>query len=389
MGVSIQLQNGSNVIIYETPQGGAAFDELSASLAPITLADQVAGQASAVSGQALANGGFSVEWDAGGVLMARDYDASGQPADPAHLWHDLQLSAAPAGFASNAGGASTWLANGDQVVSSQTSDGASNYQVHVQLYSPEGAPVGPAFAATAPPVSLFTAPVVASLADGSYEAAWVQQGNYSSHLTVEHFTTQGTAAGQTDLAVYGGFSAIGASGYALAGLANGDFAAAWTVQDALNGGPAQVWAEEFTASGAAVGSATLVGTAASPNPAPVIDAEANGAWVVSWTSPSGADHHAFGDPAPAASSSSTSTSSLMQIGADIAGAVSGALSGALSGAASGSVSGGLSGVPSSGPAWESALSSLHPFASGASSFAEAGHLLAGLHAAHAPSFGFF
>src|SRR5947209_5633893 len=78
-------------------------------------------------------------------------------------------------------GAVTWLPNGDQVVSSRTSNGASNYQVHVQLYSPQGAPIGPAFSQTAPPISMFTAPVVASLADGSYEAAWVQQANYASH----------------------------------------------------------------------------------------------------------------------------------------------------------------------------------------------------------------
>ena len=158
------------------------------------------------------------------------------------------------------GGAVTWLPNGDQVVSSETSSGNSNYQVHVQLYSPQGAPIGPAFSETAPPVSLFTAPVVAGLADGSYEAAWVQQGNYASHLLAEHFTAQGTAAGQATLATTSGFSVIGSSGYAVAGLADGGFAAAWTVQDTLNSGsPAQVWAEAFTASGAPVGSATLLG----------------------------------------------------------------------------------------------------------------------------------
>ena len=256
------------------------------------------------------------------------------------------------------GDAVTWLPNGDQVVSSRTSSGNSNYQVHVQLYAPQGAPIGPAFSETAPPVSLFTAPVVASLADGSYEAAWVQQGNYASHLLVEHFTAQGTAAGQATLATTSGFSVIGSSGYAVAGLADSGFAAAWTVQDTLgSGSPAQVWAEAFTASGAPVGSATLLGTAASPNQAPVIDAESNGHYVVSWTSPSGPEHQAFMDPVPAPSFTQ-SLAQNGQAGADPSGAVADA--------------------HASGVEW-AGLSALHPFASAA---------VALTNSIHPPSFSF-
>jgi hypothetical protein len=196
-------------------------------------------------------------------------------------------------------GVSTSLANGDHVASWRTSDGASDYQVHVQLYSPQGAPIGPAFSETAPPVSLFTAPVAAALTNDAYEAAWVQQSNYASQLLAEHFTAQGTAAGQATLAAYGGFSTIGAASYALAGLADGDFVAAWTVQDGLNGGPPQVWAETFTASGAPAGHAIELGTAASSGPAPVIEAEADGRYVVSWTSPSGPEREAFTEPGAA------------------------------------------------------------------------------------------
>ena len=257
----------------------------------------------------------------------------------------------------SAGGASTWLANGDQVVSSETSDGASNYQVHVQLYSPQGAPIGPAFSETAPPISLFTAPVVAALADGSYEAVWMQQANYSSHLIAEHFTAQGAAAGQATLATYGGFSVIGSSGYAAAGLADGGFAAAWTVQDAMTGGPAQVYAEEFTAAGAPVGGATLLGTAASPNQAPTIDAEADGHYVVSWTSPTGPAHETFMDPAPSVASTSPTSASLPSAGQADAD---------LTGAGWGGHAGGLDG-----------LSAVHPFASAAADLAEASHVIAG------------
>jgi hypothetical protein len=279
-------------------------------------------------------------------------------------------SIAVAGFSSTSGGATTWLPDGDHVVSSETSNGASNYQVHVQLYSPQGAPIGPAFSETAPPITLFTAPVVAGLADGSYEAAWVEQANYASHLLVEHFTAQGTAAGQATLATYGGFSVIGGSSYALAGLADGGFAAAWMVLS--NGSPTQVYAEEFTASGAPVGSATLLGTAASANQAPVIDAEANGHYVVSWNSPSGPEHQDFMDPAtvaaaiPAAPASTQGLASTSQSGADISGAVSGAAWGGVS--------------------WPSTHTALHPLVSAA--VADAGHVIASLHAGHTASFSF-
>jgi hypothetical protein len=249
------------------------------------------------------------------------------------------------------GRAVTWLPNGDQVVSSLTSNGESNYQVHVQLYSPQGAPIGPAFSETAPPISLFTAPVVASLTDGSYEAIWVQQGNYASQLLAEHFTAQGTADGQATLATASGLSVIGHSGYAVAGLADGGFAAAWTVQTVLDGGsPAQVWAEAFTASGAPVGSAALLGTAASPNQAPVIDADSDGHYVVSWNAPSGPAQQAL--MAPAESPALAPTHSLAQ---------------------SGQAGADLSAPP--------------PFASAADGLTDALHAAAGLHA-QAPSFSF-
>ena len=249
------------------------------------------------------------------------------------------------------GGAVTSLPNGDHVVSSETSNGNSNYQIHVQLYSPQGAPIGPAFSKTAPPVSLFTAPVVAGLADGAYEAVWVQQSNYASHLLAEHFTAQGTAAGQATLATASGLSVIGNSGYALAGLADGGFAAAWTVQNVLNSGsPAQVWAEAFPASGAPVGSATQLGTAASPNQALMIEAESNGHYVVSWNSPSGPEHQVVMDPDPISAPPSTyGLAPSGPAGADLSGAVSAAPS---------------SSVEPPG------LSALHPFASAAVALAE-------------------
>ena len=370
MGVSISLSNGSNVIAYETRQGGVAIDELNASFAPVAWDGVVAsGPASWVGGHALANGGFTIEWQTGGQLLARDYNASGQATGQAYAWTGAQGFGA-AGFASNAGGATTWLPNGDHVVSSETSNGASNYQVHVQLYSPQGAPIGPAFSETAAPISLFTAPVVAGLADGSYEAAWVEQANYASHLLVEHFTAQGNAAGQATLATYGGFSVIGSSGYALAGLADGGFAAAWTVQD--NGSPTQVYAEEFTASGAPVGSATLLGTAASAKQAPVIDAESDGHYVVSWISPSGPEHQAFMDPATVAAATpapapTLSPASIKEAIADLGGAA-------------------VSGAETGGFTWPSAHSALHPLVSAA--IADASHAIASLHAAHTPSFSF-
>jgi hypothetical protein len=294
----------------------------------------------------LANGGFSAGRNAGGAFQAPDANASDQPTGQAHAWRG-----APAhlGVASHADGATTWLTNGDRVVSSQTSSGNSNYQVHVQLYSPQGAPIGPAFSETAPPVTLFTAPVVTGLADGSYEAAWVQQGNYASHLLAEHFTAHGTAAGQATLATYGGFSVIGSSGYAVAGLSDGDFVAAWTVQD-NSGSPPQVWAEAFTGSGAPVGSATPLGTAASPGQAPAIEAEANGHYVVSWNSPGGPEHQALTDQGAAAAATHSPA------GADV------------------------SGAHSSGSEW-GGLSALHPFATDPS------HAMPGLHA-YAASFGF-
>jgi hypothetical protein len=255
------------------------------------------------------------------------------------------------------GGVVTRLPDGDYVVSSKTSSGNSNYQVHVQLYSPQGAPIGPAFSETAPPISLFTAPVVAGLTDGSYEAAWVQQSNYTSHLLAEHFTAQGTAAGQATLAIASGLSVIGSSGYALAGLSDDDFAAAWTVQNVSNSGaPGQVWAGAFTASGAPVGSATQLGPAASPNQALMIDADSNGHFVVSWTSPSGPEQQALSDAATAALAPS------VPAGAD------------------------LPGVPSSNFE-QPEPSALHPFASAAHALTDPIHPAAGLHA-QAASFSF-
>lgn len=266
--------------------------------------------------------------------------------------------------ASTGGGVTTLLPDGDYVVSSETSNGASDYTVHTQLYSAHGAPIGPAFAETAPPISLFTAPAVAGLSDSSYEAAWVQQGNYSSQLLVEHFSAQGEALGQATLADYGGFSVIGSSGYALAGMPDGDFVAAWTVQDASNAGsPAQVYAGEFTPSGSALGSATLLGTAASPNPAPVIETEANGHYVVSWNSPSGPESQAFADPAGsppqelggAQGSPTNPVAPTLGTGAHAGGAIWG------------------------GSEWLSAHAGLlHPLVAAAAGFAEAGHMSAGL-----------
>ena len=106
----------------------------------------------------------------------------------------------------------------------------------------------------------------------------------------------------------------------------------------------------------------------------MIDAESNGHYVVSWTSPSGPEHQAFIDPAPAARlralahaepGARTDTA-----GADLSGAISGA----------------VAGHPASG--FERAgLSALHPFASAAVALTNSTHMASGLHA-QATSFSF-
>jgi hypothetical protein len=308
MAVFVSLAGGQNVIVYQTATG-VAFDELDASLSPTALDTQVAnGAASAVDARALSGGGFQVEWLSAGRPMARDYNAAGVAVDAAHAWRGSP-TLEPQGFASNADQSTTTLTNGDVVAGSETT-GPTSYQIAVQQFDASGAAVGPAFSETAPPVSLYLAPVVAPLGDGGYLAEWVQQGNYSSQLLAEQFTAQGAPVGQVTVAAYGGFSEVEAFGYAVAGLADGGWVSAWTVGSTLggSGGTNEVYEQQYDASGAPVGGAVELGTAASPDKAPVIDALSDGQFVVSWTSAAGPEHRVLDDP----SGSTTSLAAMMQ-----------------------------------------------------------------------------
>jgi hypothetical protein len=294
MAVSVAVNGGGDAVVYQT-SAGVYFDLLDSALTPVQLDQAVSSSPSSwIDATTRDGGGFTVEWLSNGSILAEDFSASGASLDTPHAWTGAAPTPAPLAFASGADGASTVLPTGGSVTGSVQTVG-NQYQLIIQQHDANGNPDAPAFTLTAQPVTMFGAPNLAPLADGSYVAAYAVDGNYSASLYLERFSSTGTPLGQIAVAHYGGLVSLQPSDYAIAGLADGGFVAAWSVANGTPGASStpEAYAEEFTAAGVGLGVVDL-GHASSQ--APVIDALSDGHYVVSWTSDTGAaEHQAFSE----------------------------------------------------------------------------------------------
>jgi len=153
--------------------------------------------------------------------------------------------------------------------------------LHVQRYDAAGNPIGTEFVSNAG-IDLLSEVTIAPVA-GGYIVGYIDTFNYSASLVVQRFTADGTFLGTTKPAQYGGIS-VGITGQSIAGLPDGGFVSSWTGnvdQTSL------VYAAEFSANGALVGSVHTLGTPGNSASSPQIDVFLDGHYVINWTSPSG------------------------------------------------------------------------------------------------------
>lgn len=306
MAVSVALANGDSVIVYQTSTG-VLFDELDSSLTPVQLGTAVsAGMTSWIDAQALADGGFSVEWDAQGVLMAQDFNAAGAATDQPHAGA-ATAALALAAFSSDASTQNgTGLAPVTAVLPLPTGGYVTSYYEwglgtaygEIQQYNALGAPVAPTV--TTNDFQALQAIKFAPLADGSYLAEIVDDSAMGA-IYIDHFSAAGALVSQTTAYRAAVFDDL-IDGYSAAGLADGGYVLAWTAPETANGALLStigVFVQEYSASGDAVGSPELVGVDAGQTDTPRIEALPDGRYVVAWSGTGGPQDRVFTEAAPA------------------------------------------------------------------------------------------
>ncbi|MGO4573410.1 cadherin domain-containing protein, partial [Microvirga sp. 2TAF3] len=231
---------------------------------------------------ALTDGGWVVTWTSGpfwdGEIYQRRYDKNGNPASGETRVNTTTAS-------DQSGSSVTALSDGGWVVTWQSAnqDGSSN-GVYQQRYNAAGSPVGGEKIVNALTDGNQYRASVTALTDGGWVVTWESHsgsGFNTHHMFQQRFDKDGNAASASDITVEGNtadYKIISS----VTGLGDGGWVVTWT---SYNNG--DLYQQRFDKSGFALFTApvrvnaSLTGT---QEPA-VVTALADGGWIVVWESP--------------------------------------------------------------------------------------------------------
>ncbi len=296
MAVSTILANGSSILAWQTT-GGVFFQRVDANGVPLgDPIDAVNGSTIWTSIAPLANGGFTLIWDATATSapMAQNYDAGGTAVGAAYAFAGTPQAAPladgsielPVSVTTGANTA-TWttlMPNGDSVVVTTDNPGI-NGQLQAQQFDPSGNPVGPAFSKAFSGIGGLSDIETVALAGGAYLVTYKLESNYSSTLYADLFHADGTHLPEQGVATASGLVLMGSHG--TVALPDGGYVLTW-VAPPTSGSygstpPLAVFTQEFRADGTAATSATMLDLLPPNSTTPETIVSANGTYTISWT----------------------------------------------------------------------------------------------------------
>jgi len=249
----------------------------------------------------LAGGGFVVTWtDYSGAdgfltgIQAQIFDASGARSGSEFIINTTnqadQLTSTITGLA-NGGFVVTWLdtsgADGER-----NGVGSPSAGIRARVFDATGHAANPDFHVNTPPnptTGNAGATTIANLTNGGFVITWMDSGGYDGDpgigIRARIFNASGTAIG-SDFHVN---TTVADWQWApnITGLTNGGFVISWVD---YSGGPGEVKAQIFSATGTHVGSEFLVNTTtASEQDTTSLTALSGGGFVVTWEDSSGTD----------------------------------------------------------------------------------------------------
>ena len=318
MAVSVTLNGGGSIIAWQTPSG-VSFQRFDASHQPEGAVTKVAaGPTAWLSASALANGGFSIIWDANttSTPIAQNYDANGvangttysvatpPAADSAYTSRAFDHAVGTGSPYSES--ATVLLPDGGSIVGSTyytDAYGPLLTAVGVQRFDASGNELGSGYERAGFRVQWrdFS---VAPMTDGGYAVGYVNYGSTAVFLTVLRFGADGTLLGTALPSLEAGpQSSSFVTDYELAGLPNGNFIVAWSQFGVLH-------VREYNAAGQPV-----TADQTSPFDADVahinaIDVFPDGDYVVGLNTTAGIEYATFtsaGSPVPPADNDLIST----------------------------------------------------------------------------------
>ncbi len=306
-----ELTAGGFVVVWQdaSGQGGDAsgssikaqmFDAAGGKIGGERLVNTTtAGNQSAPSITALANGGFVVTWQdasgqggdtSGSSIKTQVFDASG-----GKLGTEFLVNTATAGSQSAA--SITALANGGFVVTWQDASGqggdASGSSIKAQMFDAAGGKVGGERLVNTTTAGNQSAPSITALTNGGFVVTWQDasaQGDDTSGTAIKAqvFDAHGDKAGAEFLVNTS--TTNDQSNSSITALANGNFVVTWEDLSGQNGDISgfAIKAQMFNAAGGRIGGEFLLNTTTSGNQsAPSIAALADGGFIVTWSDGSG------------------------------------------------------------------------------------------------------
>ncbi|MDG3442504.1 hypothetical protein P5F91_18620, partial [Nitrospirillum amazonense] len=249
-----------------------------------------AGNQTAPSTVALADGGFEVVWLQGNYqIYGQRYDANGAAVGS-------QITYALDGFIDSGLPKAVQLANGTMLIVWGGVNTATNTLAYGQLFDANGTALGARFVITTYKPSQVTTPAISALADGGFIASWSITEQVGD-VYAQRFDATG--------ATVGGYFAVrtnpntAENNSVSAGLKDGGFVIVWQGSEvgytgSTNGAPYDIYAQRYNASGNAVGGIIRVNTYTTGDQSqPAVVATADGGYIVAWRS-NGQDGQGYG-----------------------------------------------------------------------------------------------
>jgi Ca2+-binding RTX toxin-like protein len=274
------------------------IEQLRFSDATLTVASEVRVNSTTLSAQldsavtALADGGYVVIWsslgqDGGLDIYAQRYDAMGVT-----LGGEVRVNSLANGDFNS--GAVTALTDGGYVVTwnSFGQDGSGS-GIYAQRYDMAGASVGGEVQVNSTTLSEQLGSAVTALTDGGYVVTWtsLNQDGSGSGIYAQRYDATGVAVGGEVLV--NSTTLNDQFDSAVTALADGGYVVTWQ-SSGQDGSGSGIYAQQYDASGAAVGSEVQVNTfTANGQGDSAVTALADGGYVVTWSS-FGQDGSSFG-----------------------------------------------------------------------------------------------
>ena len=227
---------------------------------------------------ALSDGGFVVTWTSDVQsphppgIYAKHFGADGIATGA-----DLRIDTTSSG--SHASSAAIGLADGGYVI---VWDG--NGDIHAQQFDAAGVAKAAPSQVNTTSADLQFAPAATALADGGWVVTWQSQGQDGSEsgIYLQRYSASGAAAG--DELQVNSTTAGNQAAPSVTALADGGFLVAWE-SAAQDGSGSGVYAQQYDASGHAVGTQTQVNsTTAGDQSAAAVAAAGDGGFIAAWTS---------------------------------------------------------------------------------------------------------